>query len=123
LRQTWQLNDCQQLVSYERIPVCTTGYILTAKGAQKLLKNVPPFGRPVDLDICNWWEFDLNVVGLKPYPIQANYEHQSMIGKRSSLGFFCRMKRSWLHHLSKKRAKEALVHQPWLEKVLSKRDL
>ena len=100
-----------QVVCYERVPSCTTGYILTAGGARKLLVHSPSFGRPVDLDICQWWDFDLRIVGLKPYPIQSNHAHASMIGQRTDIGAWARLKRMGLCLVFKHHTRRALAQQ------------
>ena len=110
-------SDELQVVCYERVPTCMTGYILTAGGARKLLAHCLPFGQPVDLDVCQWWNFDLQVVGLKPYPIQSNKQHASTIGKRSSQGLISRLKRVVLHLQFKRSARRAMAQQDWLDLI------
>jgi GR25 family glycosyltransferase involved in LPS biosynthesis len=58
------------LVDYRRVPSFTGAYVITASGAAKLLARRPPFGRPVDIDIRHWWECDLVVRGVYPYPVR-----------------------------------------------------
>ena len=116
----WRVSDGLELVAYERIPSCTTGYILTAHGARKLLAHNPPVASPspVDIDICNWWLFDLHVVGAQPYPIKSNHEYASMIGSRPSKGILQQLKRLWQHKRNKIQRRRALRHQTWLNDVL-----
>jgi glycosyl transferase, family 25 len=61
----------RDLIAYRRVPSLTGAYVITAGGARKLLRNRPPFGRPVDVDIRHWWEHDLRVLGAHPYPVRA----------------------------------------------------
>jgi glycosyl transferase, family 25 len=58
------------LITYRRVPSLTGGYVITRRGADKLLRRHPPFGRPVDVDLRHWWECDLVVLGVQPYPIR-----------------------------------------------------
>ena len=45
----------RDLVSYRRVPSLTGAYVITARGAEKLLRRRRPFGRPVDVDMRYWW--------------------------------------------------------------------
>jgi glycosyl transferase, family 25 len=57
------------LIAYRRVPSLTGGYVITRRGAEKLLRRHPPFGRPVDVDMRHWWECGLVVLGVQPYPL------------------------------------------------------
>ena len=57
-------------MSYRRVPSLTGAYVISRSGAQKLLRHRLPFGRPVDVDLRHWWECDLRVFGLLPYPVR-----------------------------------------------------
>ena len=59
------------LIRYRRVPSLTGGYVLTRRGAQKLLARRQPFGRPVDVDLRYWWECGLEVLGVHPYPVRG----------------------------------------------------
>jgi len=61
----------RDLVRYRRVPSLTGAYVLTRRGAQKLLARRQPFGRPVDVDIRYWWECELEVLGVHPYPVSG----------------------------------------------------
>ncbi len=61
-----------ELITYDRIPSRTAGYVLNRRGAQKLLASRVPFGRPVDVDLRHWWENDLRVLGVSPDAIRHN---------------------------------------------------
>lgn len=88
----------RDLVSYRRLPSLTGGYVLTRTGAQKLLARRQRFGRPVDVDIRHWWECDLDVLGVQPYPVrEAVTSRRSTIdGRRRSPGLAGRLRRLWL---------------------------
>ena len=58
----------RELIAYRRVPSLTGAYVVTAAGARKLLAHRLPFGRPVDVDMRHWWECDLDVLGVWPYP-------------------------------------------------------
>ncbi|WP_312028318.1 glycosyltransferase family 25 protein [Aquabacterium sp. J223] len=73
----------RQLVRYRRVPSLTGAYVVHRRGAQKLLSRRLPFGRPVDVDLRHWWECDLDLFGVWPYPVQAApAAHRSTIEDR-----------------------------------------
>jgi glycosyl transferase family 25 len=53
------------------VPSLTGAYIVSRRGAQKLLGRRIPFGRPIDVDLRHWWECDLRVLGVDPYPVRG----------------------------------------------------
>lgn len=55
-----------RLIEYRRIPSMTAGYVVSRRGAEKLLASRQPFGRPIDVDLRFWWENDLVVLGVTP---------------------------------------------------------
>jgi glycosyl transferase family 25 len=61
----------RELIRYRRVPSLTGAYVLTRRGAEKLIAARQPFGRPVDVDIRHWWECDLEVLGVDPYPVRV----------------------------------------------------
>jgi glycosyl transferase, family 25 len=85
----------RELIAYRRVPSLTGGYVVTAWGAMKLLAHRCPFGRPVDVDMRHWWECDLQVAGVHPYPVRGALSSQlSTIGERSTeRGVRSRLKR------------------------------
>jgi glycosyl transferase, family 25 len=64
------LPDGRQLATYLRVPSRTAAYVISRRGARKLLARRPPFGRPIDIDLRHWWECDLSVLGVLPYPVR-----------------------------------------------------
>jgi glycosyl transferase family 25 len=59
------------LVRYRRLPSLTAAYVIHRRGAQKLLGQRLPFGRPIDVDLRHWWECeDLAVLGVRPAAVQ-----------------------------------------------------
>jgi glycosyl transferase family 25 len=84
VRTSLPLLPQRALIHYRRVPSLTGGYVLSRRGAEKLLARRPPFGRPVDVDIRHWWECELKVVGVHPYPIRgAAASRQSTIEDRA----------------------------------------
>jgi glycosyl transferase, family 25 len=60
----------RELAIYRRVPSRTAAYVISRRGARKLLARHPPFGRPIDIDLRHWWECDLSVLGVLPYPVR-----------------------------------------------------
>ncbi|HEX2540187.1 MAG TPA: glycosyltransferase family 25 protein [Caldimonas sp.] len=71
LRARRRLLGQRDLIAYRRVPSLTGAYVITAGGAQKLLAHRRPFGRPVDVDMRHWWECDLDLLGVHPYPVRG----------------------------------------------------
>lgn len=89
------LTQGHDLVQYRRIPSLTGAYVVSREGARKLLTSRVPFGRPIDVDLRWWWENDLNVFGVQPYPVRlAPTSDDSSIGARKG-------KTSWRIRLGK----------------------
>ena len=65
------LTPDRELVAYRRIPGLTCAYVINRRGAEKLLRSRVPFGRPIDIDLRHWWECDLRIRGVLPYPVHA----------------------------------------------------
>lgn len=57
---------------YNKIPAKTCAQLVSLLGAKHLLAMSEKFGRPVDMDIQHWWESDLKIFGLQPYPFAIN---------------------------------------------------
>jgi glycosyl transferase family 25 len=66
IRSQWPLTDGVRLVEYQRIPSMTAGYVVSRRGAEKLIASRKPFGRPIDVDLRFWWENNLVVLGVTP---------------------------------------------------------
>jgi glycosyl transferase, family 25 len=64
------LLEGRELATYRRVPSRTAAYVISRRGARKLLARHPPFGRPIDIDLRHWWECDLSVLGVLPYPVR-----------------------------------------------------
>lgn len=64
---------------------------LTKVAAKKLLIASDTFGRPCDTDIQHFWETDVNVLSLMPYPIAQDMTFESTISAKKE----CRKKYFW----------------------------
>jgi glycosyl transferase family 25 len=69
---------------YNKIPSKTCAQIISLVGAKQLLAMSDKFGRPVDMDIQHWWENDLRVFGLQPYPFEINQSVDSDIENKGA---------------------------------------
>jgi glycosyl transferase, family 25 len=93
------LSDHHTLLRYRRPPSLTGAYLLSAAGASKLAVARQPFFRPVDIDIRHWWECDLRLFGVFPYPArEAPAAEASTIGQRRGLarGWRWRLRKWWV---------------------------
>src|SRR5690606_20284913 len=61
------------LVRYEVVPRGCCAYVIKRAAAQRMLERSERFYRPIDVDMQWWWEFGLNVIGLKPYPVKLRH--------------------------------------------------
>lgn len=72
-----------ELVSYRRVPSLTAGYVISRRGAERLLATRVPFGRPIDEDLRHWWECGMVMRGVLPAVIgNADTGSSSSIGVR-----------------------------------------
>lgn len=85
VRGRMPLSRGRDLIDYRRVPSLTGAYAVTRQGALKLLARRRPFGRPVDVDLRHWWECDLRVLGLDPYPVRP-----SPAARRSTIAGRCK---------------------------------
>lgn len=84
IRHRQPLNERTDLVEYSKMPSYAAGYVVSRQGAEKLLAQRVPFGRPVDIDLRYWWEGDLHILGIYPPAVALDVAHQtSGIGKRN----------------------------------------
>lgn len=111
------LTGRRRMVRYRRVPSLTGAYVISARGAMKLLAGRRPFGRPVDVDMRHWWECNLCVRGVHPYPVRSAPSSQvSTIGDREvAKRLPQRLKRLYLQGLytfNNWRANRLLEHSP-----------
>lgn len=89
-----QICDGHRLVHYSKIPTLLGAYLISQRGAGKLVK-VGLRTRPVDLDMARPWEIDLNLYGVDPAPVYQPTRNPSSIDAverrryaRRAAGFF-----------------------------------
>jgi glycosyl transferase family 25 len=70
--------DGHRLVHYSKIPTLLGAYLISRRGAQKLLKPGVRT-RPVDLDMARPWEIDLNLYGVDPALVYQPTKNASSI--------------------------------------------
>ena len=68
----------------KKVPTRTGMQIVSNEGAKRLLASSKPFSRPVDVDLQYWWEKNIWVHGIQPYPFKSNSEGSSEIEKFSN---------------------------------------
>jgi glycosyl transferase, family 25 len=88
------LHDQTQLIRFSRVPSRTTAYVISKRGIDKLLNQLPPFFRPIDIDFRFFWEFDLNMFGIQPSPVtESALSLNSSIERKQQHGLLRRMKK------------------------------
>jgi glycosyl transferase family 25 len=55
-----------RLLAPSRVPGLTLGYVVERSAAARLAERSLPFGRPVDMDLKHWWDFDVSVLIVQP---------------------------------------------------------
>ncbi|MGB0893112.1 MAG: glycosyltransferase family 25 protein [Parashewanella sp.] len=87
------LDNGVEIVCYKRIPNCTTGYMISRQGAEKLLSR-KRFYRAIDVDMQFHQELGLKIIGLRPYPItEADFDSEIALmnnGKHNNSSTFFR---------------------------------
>jgi glycosyl transferase family 25 len=89
-----QICDGHRLVHYSKIPTLLGAYLISRRGAEKLVR--PGLRtRPVDLDMARPWEIGLNLYGVDPAPVHQPTKNPSSIDAveqrryaRRATGFF-----------------------------------
>lgn len=72
------------LVKYAKIPAGTCAQAISLQGAKNLLKHSNQFGRPVDVDLQYWWEKQVHIFGVNPFPFEADEDELSIISQISN---------------------------------------
>lgn len=72
------------LVDFYKVPITTKAQIVSFQGAKKLLAATKQIGRPIDVDIQNYWQLNIRVLGLLPAAIDAQENFSSEIKKCDS---------------------------------------
>jgi glycosyl transferase family 25 len=66
------LSDGYRLVMPDRVPGQTLGYTVDRAAAAALAALALPMGRPVDMEIKHWWQFDVPVLVVQPTALRVN---------------------------------------------------
>jgi glycosyl transferase, family 25 len=61
-----------RLVMPRHVPGQTVGYAVDSVAAGRLAARAMPMGRPVDMDIKHWWEFDVPVLVVQPSVLKVD---------------------------------------------------
>ena len=98
IRSKKPLTPAHDLISYQRVPSMTAGYVVSRAGARKLLESRVPFGRPIDVDLRFWWENDLKILGVQPPAIRLDVtsEVSTIEGPRPPVGLRMRWRKVWM---------------------------
>lgn len=72
-----------QVVTYNKVPARTGAYVLSQSGAIKMLAANQKIVRPVDIEFQYWWEHNLRIYGVKPYPVSVAKNTESTIDSAS----------------------------------------
>ncbi|QBF83154.1 glycosyltransferase family 25 protein [Shewanella maritima] len=108
-----------RFVSYHKYPISAVGQIISRRGAQALIKNMPYVVQPVDGHIKSWWELDITPFGLSPYCIGIDVDGQSDINPgQQELN---KLKQRKVHKilLNWKRAFNRMLATPKLDKAFN----
>ena len=76
------LNDDFNIIVHAKPMSGGAATALTKVAARKLLAGTNKFGRPCDTDIQNFWETNVNVLSLMPYPVSQDMEFESTISAK-----------------------------------------
>ncbi len=69
------LADGYQLIDPHNVPGHTLGYVVSREAAANLAAKALPFGRPVDMDLKHWWEFDISILMVQPPVLHIQEAH------------------------------------------------
>lgn len=67
------------LVLFNKAMAGTCAQVVSYSGAKKLLLNSAQFGRPIDIDLQYWWEKNIELFALLPYPFAPDLTLESDI--------------------------------------------
>ena len=79
-----KLSDQYDLVVHNKTMSGGAATAITKQAAKKLLEKTNKFGRPIDTDIQHFWEKDISVLSLLPYPIAQDMEVETTISDRKN---------------------------------------
>jgi glycosyl transferase, family 25 len=85
---SYPLVDDTKLIRFARVPSRTTAYVISATGVDKLLGQVPPVYRPIDIDMRYFWQFNLDMLGISPAVVtESSLSLQSSIDRPARKSF------------------------------------
>lgn len=64
-----------QLIDPGSVPGYALGYVISREAAANLVEKALPFGRPVDMDLKHWWEFDISILVVQPPVLHIRRGH------------------------------------------------
>ena len=104
-----------EFVTYHKLPLSTAAQVVSYKGAQRLLKNMPYVLEPIDGQLKSWWTLDIYPMGLTPYCVSVAADVGSEINPNGGLE---RMKQRKLTKLllNWTRAFKRMIAMPSLDK-------
>ncbi|QYJ97545.1 glycosyltransferase family 25 protein [Shewanella alkalitolerans] len=104
-----------KFISYHKFPISAVAQIVSKKGAQALIKNMPYVVQPVDGHIKSWWTLGIYPFGLIPYCVSVNLTGQSDINPHGGLEKMKQRKLTKLY-LNWQRALSRLFATPKLDR-------
>ncbi len=126
-RRVWPLMavGAFTVVAYNKIPAGAQGYVVSRRGAQRLLREHRRMMRPIDIDMQYWWETGTEVIGFTPFPVRDDVvatseawrfdtrKKRRLLRMWIALQFWAQNLRSWGHLLRQRRTwREASRAQP-----------
>ena len=66
------LNNDYDLVKLHNVACGTQGYVVNAQGAEKLCQLLEMMLMPVDITLDDYWQYDISLYAVQPYPIAIN---------------------------------------------------
>lgn len=71
IQESCSISNGFSIAHYNKVPISTPGQVVSLKGAQTLLQNSKPFYRPVDVDLQQYWEKEIDIIGLEPKQVDT----------------------------------------------------
>nr|WP_136252784.1 glycosyltransferase family 25 protein [Ningiella ruwaisensis] len=68
-----------ELVAFKKVPAQTCAQLVSLNGAKRLLEFSDRFYRPIDVDLQHWWEINIEIIGLQPFPFSHTHDIKSDI--------------------------------------------
>lgn len=84
IKYATRIDDSFDLVVHRKPMSGGAATAITKKAAKQLLKHSEKFGRPCDTDIQHFWEKQISVMSLMPYPVRQTVDFTSTINAKKS---------------------------------------